>query len=295
MRVLVTGGTGFTGSHLLPLLVKRGHRVACLVRNAAQRDAVEQTGAEAVPGDLADRQSLSQAMAGCQILFNVASVGFGHAPNIVAAAQDAGLERAIFVSTTAIFTSLAASSKAVRLAAEETINQSGLAWTVLRPTMIYGTDRDRNMCRLIRYLNKWPVITILGPGTFLQQPVYVQDVAGALFAAAENEATVGRAYNIAGATPLSFNQVIDTVCTALGRRVAKLHLPSKPLLAGLSTAEKLGLRLPIKTEQIMRLNEDKAFDYSAASRDFGFAPLTFKQGIKHEVAQMGLGSASGDA
>jgi len=291
VRVLVTGGAGFTGSHLVPLLVEHGHDVTCLVRKKAQAQEVERAEAKAVWGDLADRDSLRKAMNGCKVLFNVASIGFGHAPNIVAAAREAGVERSIFTSTTAIFTSLPASSKAVRLAAEKVITQSGLAWTILRPTMIYGTGQDRNMCRLIRYLAKWPVIAIVGPGTFLQQPIHVRDVAKGLLAAAERPGTVGQAYNIAGAAPLSFNQIIDTVCTALGRRVAKLHLPAKPLLAGLGAMERLGLRLPVKTEQIMRLNEDKAFDYSDASRDFGFAPMSFALGIEHQLAQMGLGSA----
>lgn len=291
MKALVTGGAGFTGSHLVPLLVRQGYEVGCLLRKPDQAKMMEAAGAQVVWGDLADKETLRKAMDGTEVLFNVASIGFGHAPNIVATAREVGVERAIFISTTAIFTSLRTSSKLVRLAAEKTIAGSGLAWTILRPTMIYGTDRDRNMCRLVRYLAKWPVMVIVGPGTYLQQPIYVEDVARAMLAAAEHPATVGQSYNIAGATPLSFNQVVDTVCEALGRRVAKLHLPARPLLAGLNAVECSGLHFPIKTEQIMRLNEDKAFDYSAASRDFGFTPLDFDQGIAREVAQMGLSPA----
>src|SRR5205814_8821341 len=104
----------------------------------------------------------------------------GHAPALVATARAAGIERAVFISTTAIFTALNAPSKAVRVAAEKTIGESGLRATILRPTMIYGSARDRNMARLIRYLRRWPVIAVAGSGVHLQQPIYVDDVARAV-------------------------------------------------------------------------------------------------------------------
>jgi len=239
-------------------------------------------------GDLADVDRLEQAMTGVDILVNVASIGFGHAPNIVHAAEISGIKRAVFVNTTAIFTTLNASSKTVRLAAEEYICRSHLAYTILRPTMIYGSSRDRNMCRLIRYLQKWPVIPVFGSGNYLQQPVYVGDVAWAISHAVSTERTIGKAYNIAGAKALMYNEVIDTVCHLLRRKVRKIYLPVFPIVKVLQFLEKYGIRMPIKAEQILRLNEDKAFDFDDARCDFGYSPHSFAEGILLELREMGL-------
>jgi hypothetical protein len=67
-----------------------------------------------------------------------------------------------------------------------------------------------------------------------------------------------------------------------------MHLPALPVVVGLSWLERLHLRLPIKAEQISRLNEDKAFDYSAATEDFGYSPRSFAEGMHAELLSMGL-------
>lgn len=289
MNILLTGATGFTGSHLLDQMLAAGIQPRCLVRASSAAAALRSRAVEIVTGDIGDAESLAGALRGIDALVNTASIGFGHAPVLVEAAERAGVRRAIFVSTTAIFTKLDAKSKAIRLAAEERIRTSKLAWTIVRPTMIYGTDRDRNMSRLIRYLNRWPAIPVIGDGERLQQPVYVDDVAGAVLGALREERTIGGAYNVAGAQPVTFNQMIDTIARMLDRRVRKLHLPVAPVLRPLQWIERTGVRLPVRSEQILRLNEDKAFDYADAARDFGYAPLAFEEGVRREIVQMGLG------
>lgn len=289
MKVLVTGATGFTGSYVVPLLVRDGAHVRCLVRSTSDtRRLPPGAQIELAEGDLSDQSALERALRGVDVLVNIASLGFGHAPNIVNAAVATGVRRALFISTTAIFTTLNAPSRSVRLAAEETIRASGLDYTILRPTMIYGSSRDRNMCRLILYLRRWPAIPVFGSGEHLQQPVYVEDLAEAVARSLATERTVGRSYNVSGAAPLSYNRVIDTVCEALGRKARKVHLPVAPLVSALKTLERLPLRLPVKAEQILRLNEDKAFEHTAAVEDFGYRPRSFSEGIKLELREMGI-------
>lgn len=287
MRVLITGATGFTGSYVVPLLLRKHYQVRCLIRRSSETSALPFREVELVYGDLGDRSSLDDAMRGVDALVNIASLGFGHAPNIVAAAA-AGIQRGIFISTTAVHTKLNAPSRSTRLAAETTIRESGLDFTILRPTMIYGSSRDRNMCRLIHYLNRWPAIPIFGDGEHLQQPVYVGDVAAAVVRSLESESAIGQTYNISGAAPVTYNQLIDTVCRLMGRKVRKIHIPAAPVVAGLAALERLPVRLPIKAEQIQRLNEHKAFDYQAAARDFGYQPSSFAEGIRQELEELGM-------
>ena len=283
MKVFVTGGTGFTGSRLVQLLLKSGVQVRCLFRPSSDRSVLPQPEIEWTQGNVCDSRALSVSMQGADVLINVVSLGFGHADAIVSAAQTAGIQRAVFLSTTAIFTRLNAKSKSIRLDAERLIESSGLHYTILRPTMIYGSPRDRNMWRLIRLMRYSRVIPIFGDGNSLQQPIYVDDVAGAVLKCLESEKTIGRSYNIAGKHPLTYNQVIDTIAFQMNRRAWKLHIPYSPVVALLNFFERLHIPLPIKAEQVLRLNENKDFSYENAERDFGFAPLSFEEGIRKEI------------
>ena len=285
MKIFVTGATGFTGSRVVPLLLKSGYAVRCLYRASSDRSSLAGLDIEWALGDVSDPQSLTSAMQGTDALVNVASLGFGHAESILRSANEAGVKRGIFISTTAIFTQLNAGSKSVRLAAEEAIQASGLDYTILRPTMIYGSPRDRNMWRLIRLLRITPVMPIFGDGESLQQPIFVDDVAQAVLLALQTDATIGKSYNIAGKAPLTYNQVIGAVASALGKRVWKLHLPYMPIVHMLQFTERMKFRLPIKAEQVLRLNENKAFSYEEARRDFGFSPRSFEEGLQTEITR----------
>ena len=283
MKVFVTGATGFTGSRVVPLLLQRGHQVRCLYRPTSDRSLLPQPEIEWAQGELSDTSALTASMQGTDTLVNVASLGFGHAESIINAAIGAGIQRAIFISTTAIFTQLNAMSKTARVAAEVAIENSGLNYTILRPTMIYGSPRDRNMWRLIRWMRYWPMIPVFGDGNYLQQPVYVEDVARAVLNSLLNVKTLCQSYNIAGKHPLTYNEVITTIARQMKKRVIKIHLPTQPVVSLLRLFERIQVPLPLKSEQVLRLNEDKAFSYAEAERDFDYGPLSFEDGIKLEL------------
>ena len=283
MKVFVTGATGFTGSRVVHLLLKNGYEVRCLYRASSDRSQLPDSSIEWVQGDLSDTDSLSTALQGTDALVNIASLGFGHADSIISAAQNAGIKRAIFISTTAIFTQLNAKSKAVRVAAELAIETSGLKYTILRPTMIYGSPRDRNMWRLIRFMRYSPIVPVFGDGKYLQQPIYVDDVAQAVVSCLSNDETIGKSYNIAGKNPLTYTEVIYTIAKAMDKRMLKVHIPSMPVVALLFLVERLRIPFPIKSEQVLRLNENKDFSYAEAQMDFGFSPLSFEEGISLET------------
>src|SRR5689334_18413923 len=134
-RVLVTGATGFTGKYVVRRLAEAGYRVSAFVRPESRREAVEAHVGRFFVGDLSDTESLRRALEGQDILVNVGSLGFGHSEGVVSAVRQAGIGRAVYFSTTSLFTSLPAPSREVRLQAEEVIRESSPPWTIFRPTM----------------------------------------------------------------------------------------------------------------------------------------------------------------
>ena len=216
MTIVVSGANGFTGRFVCAELQRRQRPFVALLRPGSDTSWMD---AHQIPvrfADLNNAQQLAAQLKGCDALLNVASIGFGAAPSILEACRSAAVRRAVFVSTTAIFTQLNAGSKVVRQAAEAAITSSGLDTTILRPTMIYGTPGDRNMIRLVRWLDRWPVLPVFGNGRSLQQPVHVSDVAWAVVQALETPATIGRQFNISGAAPLTYNDVVRLTAQALG-------------------------------------------------------------------------------
>ena len=289
LKLMVTGGSGFLGGYVLREAAERGHQTVALARSQTAAAAVTALGARPVSGDLNDARSLVNAFtsAGCDVLVNLASLGFGHAPAIIGAAERAGIKRAVFVSTTAVTTSLEASSKQVRLAAERGIRESSLDWTILRPTMIYGDPGDRNLSRLLLLLRRAPVLPVPA-GAHLQQPVHAGDVADAVLAAAGRPEAALHSYDVAGPEPLTFTELLRTAARAVASRTRFVPVPVFPIIAAARGYELLSRNPRIRAEQIRRLAEDKAFAIDDAIRDLDYGPRSFAEGISAEAYTMGL-------
>jgi nucleoside-diphosphate-sugar epimerase len=284
--ILLTGATGFTGGYVLSLLLAEGYEVTCFVREGSNVDEIKNKGVKLAYGDLNNYDNILSALKDVDTLVNVASLGFGHAQNIVSACVASRVQRAVFFSTTGIFTKLNPTSKKIRLNAEDIIKTSGLDYTILRPTMIYGTSKDRNMCRLVSYILKYPLIPIIGNGEFLQQPVYVKDLARAVLLALKNPISIKREYNVASEKELTYNQVIDITAKLLNKRIMKVHIPLFLCLFLIGIYEKISNKPIIKREQALRLNENKNFSIQIIKNELGYTALNFEEGIKLEIDEI---------
>lgn len=276
MRVLVAGATGFTGRRLVPALRAAGHDVTAFVRASSDPDVVRSLAVPVVPGDLADVDALARALAPVEALLCVASLGFGHAPGLVAAVGRAGGRRSVYVGTTAVRTTLPAPSKAVRLEAERVVLGGDVPATLLRPTMVYGAPGDRNLERLLRFVRRSPVVPVPGGGRGRMQPVHVDDLVAALVAVLPRADLAGRAFDVPGPTPLTFSELVRTVARVLDRRRL---FPRVPRFVG---------RLVASREQLLRLDEDKSADPRPAADAFGFAPRPLEDGLRAEARALGL-------
>jgi uncharacterized protein YbjT (DUF2867 family) len=288
MKILVTGATGFTGSYIVPLLLENHWDVACFVRQSSETSYLPTGKIELRYGDLDNFDSIMTAMKGMDTLVNIASLGFGHASNVVHAAVNSGVKRAVFFSTTSIYTTLNPGSKTIRLEAERLVQESGIPSTIIRPTMIYGSSRDRNICKFIKFINRSPIFPVFGSGEYKLQPVYAGDLARAVVSILSTVKAIYKSYNLSGGSELTLNDLVFEISQAVGKKTRLIHLPPGPFVMFLSLMEKASIKFPIKSEQILRFNEHKIFDHQNAAEDFGYAPRLFSEGLQIELKEMGM-------
>lgn len=299
-HILLVGATGFTGKRVLNAIKEHNEaarlgrlkpiRVTIFCRLDSEIPDIEIGSPITITrGDLGNVESLQRALDGKNGMIYVASLGFGHAKGVVEACEKANVKRAVFTSTTAIFTKLNAATKSARQAAEADVIGSKMDWTIIRPTMIFGRKGDRNMERLVRYVQKFPVLFVPGSASTQQQPNFVDDVAKATVQAYFSPKTKRKAYNISGRNPVSFRKVVNTTAKALNKKITIIEIPLKPVLYLLSVYEKFSKNPRLKAEQLLRLNEDKTFDHTQATLDFGYDPVDFETGIRNLVSELQVG------
>lgn len=291
--VLLTGATGFLGQRVARRLAATSQPLAALVRSGSDASVLERFVSELRVGDLRDGESIRAALKGVRILVHVASMGLGTVPETVRLVEEAGLEWALYIGSTSIFTALPPEQKQRRLEAEEAIREGGVPAVILRPTMIYGAPGDRNMERLLRQAASWRVVPVVGSPERLHQPVHVEDVADAVGAALERRARgLADAYQVGGPRPLSYRQLLDEVCDALGKRFLRVRLPLAPARLAIGLYSRVSSRPRIRADQIARLEEDRAYDIAATRRDLDYAPRSFADGIRQEAAMLGLAASA---
>lgn len=286
--LLVTGANGHTARFFFDHLSRVGHAgpIRAVFRAPERAEGLNwpELDIEAVFGDLNDAAFLERALAGVDTVLHIAGIHFS--PAIVDVGTRAGVGWFILVHTTARYSKFRRAFEDY-VAIEDRLIAEHDTLTILRPTMIYGSHLDRNMWKLIRVLDRTRVFPVFGSGRNLMQPVHAADLAKAYHAVLEERAvTYGKEYNLPGREPLGYGEVLRLVARALRRRIWFVAIPMGLSRRCVRLSERwLGARSPVIEEQVLRLNEDKAFDWSDAARDFGYDPMRFEDGIALEVAE----------
>ena len=281
--LIVSGANGFTGRYVCLELIKRNIKFDVLIRKGNDTSWFEEKNINFHLGDLNHFQSLRRIFSDYSSLINVASIGFGSAPIILKACYESNINRAVFISTTSIFTKINSQSKSVRLDAEKAIKESKINWTIIRPTMIYGSPKDRNLIKLIIWLNKFPLLPIFGDGKKFMQPVHVKDLAWTIVEVFIRRNSYNQIYNISGKEKISFNNLVNTIEKLMNKKIFKIYLSWRFFYFGFKILEIIGVKMPIKSEQILRLNENKDFDHTKAKKDLNYNPMDFETGINEEI------------
>ena len=281
--VILTGANGFTGRYVCEELIKRNVSFLALLRPNTNPDWFERKSIKVIFADINNYNEICSVLNQGSALVNVASIGFGAAPILVNACKRIGIKRVVFISTTAIFTKLNSKSKSIRLYAESYISKSNLEYTILRPTMIYGNNRDRNLIKLIEWIDKYPIIPVFKKGLALQQPVYVGDVAWAVVESLLNPNSINKIFNISGASPISFSKMIYFISKKMKKSILQVSVNPKLAIFLIKILKILNLKVFISEEQINRVIEDKAFSNKNAKEIINFQPLSFEDGIAREI------------
>ncbi len=148
-------------------------------------------------------------------------------------------------------------------------------WLVLRPTLIYGMGRDRNICEIVRFIRKFGFFPILGEAGGLRQPIHVADVAKVCQLGLEASTISNRAYDISGGEVLSYREMVTRVFSALHKKPRVLRVPRSVFRSTVSLARVLPRFRGLSLAMAERMNTDMIFDHSEAAADLGFAPRTF--------------------
>ena len=152
--------------------------------------------------------------------------------------------------------------------------------------MIYGTPKDKNLHKLIKFCHRYGFFPIFGSGDNLLQPVHADDIAQMLLKVWECPDIKG-AYDLSRGSIVSFRQLILLIEQLLGQSVRPLSFPLNFGIWSATLLEKtLAKKSPVRREQILRLQEDKAYSHEEAKRDLGFTPRTLEAGLQQEIELM---------
>lgn len=150
--------------------------------------------------------------------------------------------------------------------------------------MIIGSPSDRNLVKLISFYDKYNFMPVFGSGTALQQPVFVWDVAKSLAQCFLSNESIGRCLAVSGKEAVSYCSMVHAIADSLSLPYVQKKIPEKPFYYLLRLAEKCSFAfLPLRSEQILRMNEDKSIDHSEIALIIQFNPVSLSSILEYEV------------
>ncbi len=304
--ILVTGASGFVGSHMIPALIDDGHRVVGLVRDddaaalvARRLSTAQRAALETRIGDVTRPATLRPAMAGVDAIVHLAAiprdfdggqslrlVNTEGTRNVVHAAREVGVRRLVHQGALAVVDDPDlhyASSKAKAMAI---VSDSGLDWTILAPSLLFG-PRDGFFNLIAGLVRMSPgVVPITGSGGARFQPLAIDDLARVLVAVLADDTTIRREYPLGGPRYWTYREIVEEVLRAMGkmRVLVPMPVPLIRLVAG--SAELVRLPFPVATDQLRQLRFDNIGPLDAVRSAFGFEPRPMEGGLAHVARRL---------
>lgn len=288
-HVLVTGGSGFIGQHVVATLLAEKYHVKGLIRSHTRQPSLSDSRLEWVVGDLRDQPSLERALEHVDAVVHLGAnvtddedsyaVNVEGARNLIKACEAHSVRRLINISTQSVKIQQKGLYASTKAQAEQILHSSDLQVTTLRVSLVYGAGGTGLFAKLVKFVQRLPVIPIIGTGEWRCRPIYVGDVAKVILRCLEDEATFGKTYDVGGPAEVTFNELIQTVAQHLHVKRYKLHIP---LPLGLLAAKVLALissKPPITVSNVLGSTQNVDCDISPMVRDLGILPMSFNQGM----------------
>lgn len=298
MKAFVIGGTGFVGREVLHQLHAAGHSLRVLARkpdSSGGQWVKTRFGAEIHGGDLLNPASLEGCLTGIDAVVHLVgiiseigdntfeNVHTRGTQNVVTACQESGVNRLLHMSALGTRPNARSRYHQSKWAAEGLVRTSGLAYTIFRPSIIYGPD-DMFVNTFVRMSRFSPVLPVIGSGLTQFQPVAVEAVASCFVGALSEPKAIGQTYDLCGAARLTLVEIIDQILDATRRKRMKVHLPVFLVWRLAAFLEFIFSRVlrrapPLNRDQLIMLQEDNVGDPKPANGLFGLESIRFREGI----------------
>jgi uncharacterized protein YbjT (DUF2867 family) len=294
--ILITGATGYIGRHLVARLVAQGERPRCLVREMNRAKRILPTDkVELVQGATTSPASLDAAVQGVDTIVHAAfltadrkqSTGNEYektnvqgTANLIQAAKKAGVKRIIEIGGLGTRPDKPGSYMQGRYLAEKMLKESGLDWTIIQPSVLFGKNAPfiKGLVDLIRTS---PVVPLIGGGKIMFQPIYVEDVVTVIIKVLEDPvSTANKTYTIGGPAYYSFTQIIDALLQATHKQRIKAPAPTSLVGVGAAVMEAVLPKPPLTKAAMALFTFDNTTDLHSVERDFGFIPTSFTTYLK---------------
>ncbi|HZG15905.1 MAG TPA: complex I NDUFA9 subunit family protein [Candidatus Bathyarchaeia archaeon] len=296
MKVLLTGSTGFVGRGILTQLIDAGVEPVCLVRPGSEAKVrISRLGLgniQLVAGDLFDPPSLVNALKDCEAIIHLVGIirerkGKGitfprihvtGTKNLLEAAKHDSIKRFIHMSALGARPNATSAYHQTKYEAEQLVKQSGIPYTIFRPSVIFGPDDE--FVNMLAGLVRMPVTPVIGDGSYKLQPVSRQTVAEVFTEALRNDQAIGQIYDVGGPEQLSYSQLLDQIGLALKKpNVRKMYIPLPLMKPAVNLMESFPF-FPITNTQLTMLLEGNICENTEKLyRDFSVEKVSFLEGI----------------
>lgn len=284
MRVAVVGASGFVGSHLVTLLERQGDEVVAMSRRATRLRAWGAT-VQAVAADIESAAGLDEALTGADAVVHLVAIaretrrrrfetvnvrGVGQ---VIGACRRVGVTRIVHLSALGVSDDRGLAFLSSKWRGEAAVRSSGLGWTVLRPSLLFGSgDGFFNLVKTT--LTWWSpgVVAIPGDGQTRFQPLSVVDLAEGIAQCLAEPRHVGAIHELGGPAYMTYREVVELVMAATGKRRLALNVPLPLVGAVTALTDRVLPIFPVSRDQIRSLARPNFTALDAFARAFGFEP-----------------------